>query len=167
MTKDAAELTAAAYSSIAVVSGLVFGFALSAFTQVVPGNAGASTPLLNWFLLLTSVVIILSGMATLVFSLQYYYITRLSVRNPDEVGPFIHDTYAVRHVARGATVISMILVLPAVGLLALDRLPVEYGALMMVALCLGAAIMFAIWMFLRKAFCTKTKVETAQSQSEA
>eukprot|EP00966_Prymnesium_polylepis_P324154 7380238-Prymnesium_polylepis.1 len=120
------QLTAAAYSSIAIVSGLIFGFGLSAFTQVLPANAAASTSLQNAFLLLTSVIMILSGIATLVFSLQYYFITRLSVISPDAVAAFIRNTWLLRHAARGATWLSMTLVLPTAGLLALDRLPVEY-----------------------------------------
>ena len=99
-----------------------------------------------------SMIMVLSGVSTLVFILQYYFIARLAVRSPDAVAAFIRNTYLARHVARGATWAGMILVLPAVGLLALDRLPVEYGAPMMVLLCLGAAIMFAIWMWLRWAF---------------
>ena len=151
-SSDDKQLTASAYSGLAVVSGLLFGFALSAFTNLLPKNAAASTPLLNMFLLLTSVIIALSGFGTFVLSLQHYHITRMAVISPSDVDDFLDDTYRFRNLARCATWISMILVMPATGLLALDRLPIEYSALMMSLLGTGAVTMLAVSLCQQKAF---------------
>ena len=147
--------TADAYSSIAVVSALVFGFATSTLTTALVELDVLDRPLLQAFALVLVLVIATSGFATCTLALQYYYIKRIfddEMVHGSALGAFIDTTLRSRSAARVCTWLSLATYVGSLALLGIEMVPpaiaIPFAA---IAVC-GAVSIAASYALIHRAF---------------
>lgn len=134
-----------AYSSIAVISALVFGFAVTTLVGV-EGNRAQSGWYHVAFGFCMSLVCALSAYGLVVMSLSYYHVRRLRVVAPEQISSFLKQTFLYRHVARGTTWVAVALYL--VGLAIYAHMIYDTGPAVALSVLLGVAAssVVAVWL---------------------
>lgn len=118
---DAAQ--ADAYGEYAVVSALVFGFAVSTFAATPSMLADLDAPtssIIGSFLSLLSGVTLLSAFSTTFTALQKYYCKVLLARRPEALDVFLASTHCLSVQARRATWASLALYLASLAVLSFE-----------------------------------------------
>ena len=151
-----------AYGEYAVVSALVFGFAVSTFAATPSMLADLEAPtsgIIGSFLLLLSGVTLLSGFSTVTTALQRYYCKLLLARTPDALQRFIEQTHFISVQARRATWLALSLYLVSLAVLAFEIFN-RYEAsaavwrlgLIVSVLAIGAILVLATYRMLSRAY---------------
>ena len=117
-----------AIQSVALVSALVFGFAVSSFAAVMTELTDRTHhALIGWFCVCMSLVSMLSGYATVFLSLHFYQLKRFSKLDVELFGIYMKETSAERNIAQGLTWASLMLYFGSLSLLAAEILPAHFS----------------------------------------
>ena len=112
-----------AYGEYAVVSALVFGFAVSTFAATPSMLADLEAPqsgIIGTFLTMLSGVTLLSAFSTVTTALQRYYCKVLLARQPAAMQRFIEQTHILSVQARRATWFALALYLASLAVLSFE-----------------------------------------------
>jgi len=175
--------SADAYNQYAVVSALIFGFAVNSFTNVAgivadsdqytssaakqyaDARAGGSILMLV-FCSLLAIVCALSGYATVFMTLQFYACKILLERaHPDRLRDFLRLTWRPRQLARHATWTAMSAYLSALAVLSFEILPAMPAAIVASLMGLGAAAVVVVWLYLVVVLHGQLRTGTGRRQS--
>lgn len=142
--------SAEAYSAIALMSTLVFGFATSNIISVLSNNMSGSN--VTMFVLLMSISCVLSAYGMVVMTLQFYHIKRLTSLPPEFrdqlISKFLSETFVFRNISRGLTWISLALYMFAMPFYALNNDQQFIFICMFFVFTLGACMVIAVWRML-------------------
>ena len=130
-----------AFSSIAIISTLIFGFALSSFVALA-GLAAEITarPRVAAFAILMVLTSGLSGFATIFMTLTYYYLKRLDSQD-SRLRRFYERTASGRRAARQSTWSSLVVYLSSLALLSFEMLPLWAAIVCTLLVGAGAIVM--------------------------
>ena len=115
-------LSSDAYSSMALLTALLFGFSLTGLLEVEPASFN-DVGLQRAFFVLMVLVLGLSAYTTIVMTFSYYFVSRLLADGrPDLAMSFLTHTFMARHVARALVQAAFVTLFAAVAVILWDRL---------------------------------------------
>ena len=149
-----------AIQSFSVVSALVLGFSVSALVAVaceLNEEMVAARVTICVFCVIMAASTAISGYSTVFFTMEAYYIKRLSDDDVSEVSvvTFLKFTATGRKFARLFAVMALAMDMLAIGLLLWDFLPHAYSVAVLASLGFGAAMVLTTMRQMRKltTFC--------------
>lgn len=142
--------SAEAYSSVALISTLVFGFATANITTVIGNKAGNSVSTAeSMFIILMALSCILSAYGIVVMTLTFYHLKRLTSMPADKkqriIQSYLAETFQFRNVARGTTWISLSLYLLAMPVYIYSIIKDVTIVILFVIFSFGSLLVFLVW----------------------
>jgi len=164
---SSSDAVADAFSSMAVVSALVFGFAVSTLVALI-AEWDEFPPLVCTACVLMAVVSALTAYSTVFMTLLYYFLKRiLSEAVPGNATIFISATFRGRRLARRSTCLGFMIYLIALGVLAMERMPLYASVLVAALMLAGAAAVFVSWITVTQCSSQAFLIQKAEKIAQA